>query len=242
MEALELARVAVLGYHKVGHYPGDWWSWYYIPEDVFARQLETLRARGWEPIALEQLLSALDGEQDLPPRSALITFDDGYASLLDAAARRLREAAAPAVVFIATDYAGGFNDFDREVEPPERMCEWNELRELAHQGFSIQSHTASHPHLPELSRERQGRELERARVAIERELGSPVSALSYPYGEVGNKAVVEATGHRAAFAYGGQPFAPARADRFALTRIAMGPDTDLARELEMTRSPESPLQ
>lgn len=236
MQRSSAPRLAVLAYHKVGPYPGDWWSWYYVPEETFARQLELVRADGWEPIGLDALLAGLDRPDLLPERAALVTFDDGYRSLREGAARRLSEAGAPAVVFVATDYIGGTNEFDRDVEPEERICAWEDLDWLRDAGFSVQSHTASHPQLSSLSPELRDRELARSKLVIEDRLGGNVTALSYPYGDDGgdpaamDDALVR-LGYGVAFGYGGGPTAVPAPDRFRIPRIAMGPDTDLAAEL-----------
>ena len=71
--------LAILGYHKIGQPPrGGWESWYYVPEPVFVRQLGDLHERGFQVIDGPGLQRALDGDEDLPDRAALLTFDDGF--------------------------------------------------------------------------------------------------------------------------------------------------------------------
>lgn len=45
---------------------------------LFDEQLEYL-SRHYSVVSMDMLLEALDGRSDLPPRSVLLTFDDGYA-------------------------------------------------------------------------------------------------------------------------------------------------------------------
>ena len=49
-------------------------------------------------------------------------------------------------------------------------------------GFEIGVHTASHPHLSELTPEEQARELSSCRQALEEWTGRPITALAYPFG------------------------------------------------------------
>ncbi|HKF80973.1 MAG TPA: polysaccharide deacetylase family protein [Thermoleophilaceae bacterium] len=228
--------IAVLGYHKVGPHPIEWWTWFYVGEETFARQLEWLRTAGWEIIGLDRFLRGLEYPAALGERSAIITFDDGYRSLREGAFRRLRQLEAPAVVFVATDYIGGVNSFDQDVEPIEAMCDWGDLERLWRAGFSIQSHTASHAALSALSPERREEELVRSKAVLEARLSQRVTALSYPYGDDGGDRdsvdrLLSRTGYRAAFLYGGGAVTASAIDGFRIPRLAMGPDTDLAREL-----------
>jgi hypothetical protein len=60
----------------------------------------------------------------------------------------------------------------------------------------------------------------------------PVNAVAFPYGDSGSDPAVTRTllqriGYRAGFLYGGGPNELPAGDRYGLTRLAMGPDTDL---------------
>jgi peptidoglycan/xylan/chitin deacetylase (PgdA/CDA1 family) len=59
---------------------------------------------------------------------------------------------------------------------------WEQIRELDRAGFTIGSHTLTHPWLPDLTDEEVTCELCASKTLIERELGHAVTALSYPYG------------------------------------------------------------
>src|SRR5688572_17246929 len=99
--------IAVLGYHKIGEPPnGEPPTWFYIPGEIFARQLQCLQDNGWEAISLAQFLEGLDDPEILPPRATLITFDDGCRSILGAGIECLRRFGFPAVMFVPTDYIG----------------------------------------------------------------------------------------------------------------------------------------
>lgn len=225
----------MLGYHKIGPPPAEWWSWQYVPGDVFAAQLEWMRGDGWEAIAADDLVRGLADPGALPPRSFLVTFDDAYRSLRDEALTQLERLGVPAVVFVPTDFVGGWNRFDHDVEPREQICDWETLRELSIRGISVQSHGATHRTFSDLTPAEQEREARASRELIESELGAPVELLAYPYGDAGSgdgaPERLSAAGYSAAFGYGGGAFSVANADRYRLPRLAMGPDTDIREEL-----------
>jgi peptidoglycan/xylan/chitin deacetylase (PgdA/CDA1 family) len=227
--------VAVLGFHKIGPPPaGGWESWFYVSEQKFAEFLTDLRKEGWEVVDLGRFLRALEKPDTLPARSALLTFDDGYGSMRDVTLPLLRRFDAPAVLFVPTDYVGRRNTFDAGVEPDEAICDWDDLRELARGGVSIQSHATSHRRFSELSAHEREQEVVRSKATLEEHLGMPCDAIAFPYGDPGpseEPGMLTRAGYQAAFLYGGNPVRLPVRDRYRLQRVAMGPTTDLHVEL-----------
>ena len=64
----------------------------------------------------------------------------------------------------------------------EGMLTWSQIREMDRSGFTIGSHTLTHPWLPDLTDEEITYELCFSKFLIEKELGHSVTALAYPYG------------------------------------------------------------
>ena len=73
----------------------------------------------------------------LPPRSVLITIDDGYRSVYEIAYPILREFDFSAVLFIYTELI--------DVSPI--ALTWNQLAEMRRNGFAVGSHTIRHSDL-----------------------------------------------------------------------------------------------
>jgi peptidoglycan/xylan/chitin deacetylase (PgdA/CDA1 family) len=229
-----VSQVAILGYHKVGPPgPGAWETWYHVPEDVFAAHLTALRDGGWQPVDGATFLRGLADPGTLPERAALITFDDGYRSVLEVALPWLERFAFPGMLFVPTDFVGRTNVFDAESEPEEPLCDWDELRELVRRGVAVESHGASHRTFSELTPPERALELERSKAALEAGLGQAVQLFAYPYGDDGGAAPqVREAGYRAAFGYGGGPFSFPPEDLYRVERLALGPDSDLGAMLD----------
>lgn len=162
------------------------------------RQLKYLREEGYESIGLADLTEWQLGRRALPPRSVVITFDDGDRSVLEWAAPVLERYDFNAVVFAVTGRVG------EEWSGVTGMT-WDELRALQDSGrFVIESHThALHykvktengmkPVFVALSdgeHEIPGKDwktfifedLKASREAIEKELGREADYLAWPYG------------------------------------------------------------
>jgi peptidoglycan/xylan/chitin deacetylase (PgdA/CDA1 family) len=227
--------VAILGFHKIGQPPSEGWrSWFYISEQAFTGFLTDLVDGGWEVIDLQRFLDGLDKNETLPPRSALLTFDDGYSSMRYVTLPLLQRFDMPAVLFVPTDFVGARNTFDAGVEPDEPICDWDDLRVLARGRVSIQSHAASHRRFSDLSAQERVRELTRSKTTLEHNLDTPIDTVAFPYGDPGppdDSGVLAASGYRAAFLYGGGPIRLPVHDPYRVQRLAMGPDTDLRTEL-----------
>ena len=71
-----------------------------LAPSLFERQLDWLQAEH-TPIDLGTLTAALDGRQDLPPRAALLTFDDGFTDHFETVFPILRRRGLPGTFFVA---------------------------------------------------------------------------------------------------------------------------------------------
>jgi peptidoglycan/xylan/chitin deacetylase (PgdA/CDA1 family) len=242
--------LAILGFHKIGEPPPDGWeTWFYIPEATFVEQLSFLQGSSWQVIDLASFLKGLAAPNGLPERAALLTFDDGYRSMRTVALPWLLQFGYPALLFMPTDFVGGRNTFD-PAEPDEALCNWADLLDLERRGISVQSHGASHRPFSGLTLAEQEEELRRSKATLEVGLGKRVEVFSYPYGDDGVSShpyddddeasyqvlrkvreTLERAGYRAACLYGGGLTSMPAADPYRLTRIPVGPDTDLQAEL-----------
>lgn len=153
--------------------------------DDFRRHLDVLAEWGATVLPLEQAVAAL-AAGTLPDRAVALTFDDGYASVVERAWPVLRERGLPATLFAVTDYLSGDQRFAWDRHEPEhdrhRLSRADELVAAADEGLHIGSHTVTHPWLPGLDPDRLERELVDSRATLEDLLGRPVTSLAYPTG------------------------------------------------------------
>src|SRR6185312_10355483 len=85
-------------------------------------------------ISLREFVEFTRLGRQLPQRSVVLTFDDGYRSFRQYAYPVLKELGFPGTLFVYTDYVGAGRN----------ALSWQELRELAAEGFDVQAHSKTH--------------------------------------------------------------------------------------------------
>jgi peptidoglycan/xylan/chitin deacetylase (PgdA/CDA1 family) len=175
-------QVIVLGYHrfvdKVRHPDTE------ITPAEFEAQMQALKDQGITVISMDDFLAWRCDRKSIPPRSALITIDDGYSVGYAVAWPILKQYGYPFTMFIYTDYVRG------GPKAGGGSMTWEQLAEMRNAGVSIQSHTVSHP---DLRRKKAGasqasyddwlwNELHGSKAMLEEKLGIKVTALALPYG------------------------------------------------------------
>jgi peptidoglycan/xylan/chitin deacetylase (PgdA/CDA1 family) len=204
---------------------------------MLAEQLSAAREAGWRFLDVSDVLRGLRDPRDLPPASALVTFDDGYRSLLERGLTVLRELKCPGVVFVPTAHVGSVNAFDQGIEEPlEPLCTWDELRELEANGISVQSHGFRHLRLSSADPNLLQAEIAQSKREVEERLQKTVEVFAFPYGDGGRDPaaatrILRRCGYHAACLYGGGPVALPAVDPYRLSRLPLGFGSDLGAEL-----------
>jgi peptidoglycan/xylan/chitin deacetylase (PgdA/CDA1 family) len=175
--------VPVLSYHRLGRNRAKMT----VDPSDFEAQLRWLRDNGYHVVRLDDLARFLAGEQALPRKSVVLTFDDGYASFYEYALPLLRKYGVPATLFLYTDFIG----------LPDGLS-WGQLKEIVASGLvEIGGHSRTHVDLAERSdgetdqayRRSVLAELVQPRTLLERRLGITLRYFAYPYGSANDEVV-----------------------------------------------------
>ncbi len=145
----------------------------------FDEQMRYLKANGYRVISMAEFVEFTRLGRQLPRKSIVLTFDDGYKSFMQYAYPLLKELGFTATLFVYTDYVGaGKNAFT-----------WQELKELTAAGFDVEAHSKSHGDLRRVAGEpdatyarRMQAELGQPQDLFKRNLGQPRTIIAYPYG------------------------------------------------------------
>ena len=206
-----------------------------ISEEAFEQQLAYLRKHGYHTLSLAHAIADIDGTQKAPPRSLLLTFDDGYADSTHVALPLLRTHAMHATLFVITGYIGQSNRWNHRACYDAQHMTWYELRHWHESGGDIGGHSHLHYCMTRLNPDELQETVQLNKRLLEEQTGLTPRAFAYPYGRF-NQAVVDAIRqhYAIAFATGGGAWG-ASAHRYAINRLTVSPGwtiEDFARQLQ----------
>jgi peptidoglycan/xylan/chitin deacetylase (PgdA/CDA1 family) len=207
----------------------------FVPLDAFRDQVRHLLTTGWRPLDLDGWLAHLDG-RSVARKSFLLTVDDGYVSVLDAAAV-LRELSVPSVLFVLAERLSGRSDWMPRM-PDEPLLAAEDLCLLADGGMEIGAHGGDHTLLRNLDDGQLQRHTDDAAAVLQQVLGSRPRAFAYPEG-VHDRAAVAAVaraGFSTAFSVHGRNVDGGTDRRFAVRRFDVN-STDTPRSFRLKASP-----
>lgn len=173
------SKLLILGLHRVGLPPSNAKiRGLFISPKLLAFQLSLIQKMGYCFSTLEKALSNPTG------KTAVITFDDGYADNFTHALPVLREFDAPATIFVITKNIGQENVVWREAgeDLPANIIDWRSLEKLQEYGWEIGSHAHRHIHLARYNEVDQESVIWQSIVEIRKNLGVRPVSFAYPYG------------------------------------------------------------
>src|SRR5881392_3683045 len=216
----QTAQVIIFCYHRLVdkiRYPGT-----EITPAAFEAQMKELKDKGITVISMQDLLAWKKGEKNIPPRSAVVTFDDGWKSQYEVAWPIMKKYGYPFTMFIYTEGVRGGTLGGGEA------ITWEQLADLRDNGVDIEAHTATHQDLREghtvlviepggkrSKKKLTGADYEKwmqnevvgAKELLEQRLGIKVNCFAVPFGNYNEhvKELARNAGYEAMFTVYGQP-------------------------------------
>jgi peptidoglycan/xylan/chitin deacetylase (PgdA/CDA1 family) len=174
--------VSILMYHSISEGVGPTC----IAPTIFRWQMAALADCGYHVIALTDLAAWARGDHELPERSVVITFDDGYEDFATVAFPELQTRGWTATVFLPAGMLGGNADWETQTNgPPQRpLMSWKTVAELARRGIDFGGHGVTHADLTSLPLEAARDEIVNSKRGIEACAGCHVTCFAPPYGRL----------------------------------------------------------
>jgi peptidoglycan/xylan/chitin deacetylase (PgdA/CDA1 family) len=174
--------VPILVYHALGtpppseEYPG-----LYVSDREFREEIAWLARSGFEGVTLDQVEGAWYHGGTLPRRPIVISFDNGYPPQVRFAPKVLGRYGWPGVLFEITE---------EHLTPPY-------IRPVIAKGWEVDSHSATHPDLTQLSGPELTAEVAGSRRFLRRTYGVPSDNFCYPSSIYDNSTItaVKAAGY-----------------------------------------------
>ena len=183
---------------------------------------EEFKDKGITVISMQDFLAWKRGEKNIPPRSAVVTFDDGWKSQYEVAWPIMKKYGYPFTLFIYTEGVRGGALGGGEA------ITWEQLADLRDNGVDIQAHSATHQDLREghtvmviepggkrTKKKLTGADYEKwiqnevvgCKELLEQRLGIKVNCFAVPFGNYNEhvKELARNAGYDAMFTVYGQP-------------------------------------
>src|SRR5881409_1708257 len=216
----QTAQTIIFCYHRLVdkiRYPGT-----EITPAAFEAQMKELKDRGITVISMQDLLAWKRGEKNIPPRCAVITFDDGYKSQYEVAWPIMKKYGYPFTMFIYTEgVRGGALGGGGAIT-------WEQLADMRDNGVDIEAHSATHQDLREghtITLASPGGKKTRTKLTgaqyeqwvqnevvgskqlLEQRLGIKINCFAVPFGNYNQhvKDIARNSGYEAMFTVYGQP-------------------------------------
>jgi glycosyltransferase involved in cell wall biosynthesis/peptidoglycan/xylan/chitin deacetylase (PgdA/CDA1 family) len=186
--------VRILGYHRIAAATDS----LAVSPSLFREQMRAVAESGAQPVRLDHALDLL--RRRVTGRYVCVTFDDGYRDNLVEAAPVLAEFGIPATIYVPSRIIDGDVPFHWYDESPPALS-WDEIGELVSGGLvDVQSHTRTHPLLPQVDDERSREEIAVSKREIEAHVPYELTSFCYPAGLYGAREVefVRQAGYAAA--------------------------------------------
>ena len=169
----------VIAYHAI-HDPDDGVH----ADDVIAepaaleRDVRALTERGYRWLTADELVEETGGAEP-GPRTAVLTFDDGWLDGLTVATPLLTKLGVRATFFLCPGLWGGH---DQRMGSAGHVLDVAQARELSAAGMDLGAHSMTHPDLRTLDDGALRTELVDSKAAVEAITGRPCRAFAYPFG------------------------------------------------------------
>jgi peptidoglycan/xylan/chitin deacetylase (PgdA/CDA1 family) len=186
------AQVVIFGYHrfeKVVRRPDT-----EMTPQMFEGQMKELKDKNIPVIGLQDFLAWKRGEKNIPPKAAIITFDDGWRTQYEVGWPIMKKYGYPFTLFIYTEGVRGMKFGGGGA------MTWEQLAELRDAGVDIQAHSATHQDLrrpydkvqkkklnPEEYQQFLSNEIAGSKQLLEQKLAIRVNSFAVPFGYINDE-------------------------------------------------------
>lgn len=172
----QIQGIPVLMYHSISVEKGNPIR---LPSEVLDAQMAYLKENDYKVLTLDELYSYFQKKLTVPDKAVVLTFDDGYEDNYTAMYPILKKYGMKATVFVITG----------TIDKDPNYLTSSQLKEMAKDGFDIESHTVTHRDLNTLSNAEQLRELKDSKEQLEKILNKKINYVAYPSGKYNNYTV-----------------------------------------------------
>ena len=171
------SKVPILAYHEINEIKNGLKTLYVHPQK-FVEQLDAIRVSGYNTVTMEQVYAHWKEGKPLPEKPIVLSFDDGYDSHFNFAAKELGKRGMVGSFYLITSHIGDA----LRVKPYQVV-------EMYRDGMEIGPHTVTHMNARLNTNEKITEEYKKSKEDLERILGVKIEHFCYPFGGITNHAM-----------------------------------------------------
>lgn len=143
-----------------------------VSPQSFDQQMAYIKKNGFKVMSFNELVEDTRQGIKIPPKSVVLSFDDGYEDNFTHALPILKKYGFSGIFFLPSDLIG-----------KEGFMTWDQVRVMVQNGMEIGSHTETHIYLPTYpSLDRVVEEIRGSKTTLEKELKIEIKYFCYPSG------------------------------------------------------------
>lgn len=180
--------IPVLMYHSIDNNE----VFFTVKPEEFKRQMDYLKNNGYRVIKFSDLVNVLEFEREIPKKTVVLTFDDGYGDNCINAFPILKKYNFPATIFLITGLIG--DKINNAQNITLKALNWEQIKEMHNSGLiDFEPHTVNHEKITE-------KEIIDSKKEIEEKLNKKCYFFAYPKGKYDNNAmkILKENGFKAA--------------------------------------------
>ena len=169
--------IPILMYHSIDNNN----VFFTVKLEVFKKQMKYLKDNDYSVISLTELVRILESNNNLPDKTIVLTFDDGFGDNYSNVFPILKKHNFPATIFLITGLIN--KEMNNSQNIPLKILNWEQIQEMHNSGLiDFQPHTVNHQELNE-------KEIIDSRKEIEERLNKKCELFAYPRGLYNNKII-----------------------------------------------------
>jgi len=167
----------ILMYHSIAN--ND--VFFTVELEMFEKQMNYLKNNNYNVIKLSDLVDILEYSKEIPKKTVILTFDDGYQDNYNNAFPILKKYNFPASIFLITGLIG--KEINNSQNIPLMALNWEQIKKMYQSGLiDFQPHTVSHQKFNEMKLDEIKKEIINSKKLIEEELNKKCEFFAYPRG------------------------------------------------------------
>lgn len=216
----KIQKIPIVTYHHISNnksFPNRAEWGLNVSISAFEEQVKYLADNGYSTVTLFDVYKSFYEGKVLPPKSVVLTFDDGYRDNYEQAFSILKKYKKTGTFFMISGF----------VNAQSYMTE-AQLKEMSDAGMEIEPHSKSHQSLGSFDKTKIATEIILSKMEIEKITGKPAYFLAYPYGSYNEQviSVIKNQGYLLAVTTRGGKDQD-NSKPYELSRFAVTPRTDI---------------